>query len=127
MVPAELASEARKKGGWAEDLAAEYLSGKSFAILDRNYRISQGEIDIIAKDGNTLVFVEVKYLSDPEKAYFPEEQLTFRKQRCLVAAANSYLGMRRHEGPCRFDVLAISRSAGGGPCDIRHITDAFEA
>lgn len=113
-------------GADAEECAAEYLKKNSFVILQRNYRIPRGEIDIISKKGSLVVFVEVKYLS--RGTYYPEEQITLAKQRCLFLAGESYLQRSKYSGECRFDVISISPSKfSAGRYDIYHIEDALES
>ncbi len=113
-------------GARAEEAACLWLRARSFAILERNYRIPQGEIDIIARDGAELVFVEVKFLADTRR-YFPEEQLTKQKRRRLTRAAAAWLAnCPQHAGPCRFDVLAVTPGASGS-YEVHHVPAAFEA
>jgi putative endonuclease len=105
-------------GPRAEAEAAAYLERKGYAILERNYRLPFGEIDIVAREGGTVVFVEVKARSG---AGFggPEAAVDSRKRRKLLRAAAAWLQSRRWEGPARFDVVAFEGSA------VRHIPDAF--
>jgi putative endonuclease len=94
-------------GKAGEALAAEALERLGYAILDRRYRTRHGEIDIIACDGDIVVFVEVKVRRTAEKGT-AAEAVTEHKQRRLVAMAVDYLSRHRlHERPCRFDVVAI--------------------
>lgn len=93
-------------------------------VLIRGYRTEQGEVDLIARDGDTLVFVEVKSRSRGE----PAEAVTPEKQRRLTLAALHFL--KRHdllEQPCRFDVVAIVWPEGRRPASVEHLRDAFEA
>lgn len=111
----------RKTGQEQEELAARYLEEKGYQILERNYRIRTGEIDIIAKDQNCLVFVEVKYRQN-EKLGNPLEAVDYRKQRKICQTAQHYL--YRHKlwnTGCRFDVIGITGT------QICHIKNAFEA
>ena len=110
----------REVGREFEDAAAAYLENNGYVILERNYRDPMGEIDIIAKDGRELVFVEVKYRRNLEKGD-PAEAVHFLKQRKIRNAAKGYL-YRRRLGDCipsRFDVVAILGQ------EIRLIKDAF--
>jgi putative endonuclease len=94
-------------GKTGEALAAEELERRGYAILDQRYRTRHGEIDIIARDGDTIVFVEVKVRRTAEKGT-AAEAVTPHKQRRLVAMAVDYLARHGlHERPCRFDVVAI--------------------
>lgn len=110
----------REVGNQFEDVAAAYLEDVGYVILERNYRDRLGEIDIVAKDGRYLVFVEVKYRMNLEKGD-PAEAVHVQKQRKIRNAARGYL-YRHHLGedvPCRFDVVAILGQ------EIRLIKDAF--
>lgn len=110
----------RETGSRFEELAAGYLVTLGYVILERNYRSKAGEIDIIAREGETLVFIEVKYRVNLEKGD-PAEAVNGPKQRRIRNAARVYL-CYHHLGediPCRFDVVAILGSA------IRLIRDAF--
>ncbi len=105
-----------------EALAVDYLEGKGYGILERNYRCPYGEIDVIAKSGEYLVFVEVKYRGSSVWG-IPEEAVDRRKQRRISRAALSYYGRNgfAQEVPCRFDVIGVD---GGG--QISHIENAFD-
>jgi putative endonuclease len=107
-----------------EEIAFSYLLGKKYDIIARRFRMFRGEIDIIARDGETLVFVEVKARAD-ESCGRPEEAVTPAKQRQIRRIAQGYLIMNPHPGvDCRFDVIAILLR---GPDDYRleHFVDAF--
>lgn len=105
-----------------EEAAAQHLRAAGLKILSRNYRCRQGEIDLIARDGDTLVFVEVRYR---RSSHFggAGASVDRRKQRKLLAAANSYLMRYKLDCPCRFDVVAIE----GDSNSIHWIDGAFEA
>ena len=105
------------------DRAADHLARRGFRILERNYSAPYGEIDLIALDGDTVVFVEVK--TRTTDAYgAPELAVDRRKQGRMVKAALGYLKRRSlHQVPCRFDVVAISGRDGG---TVQHIPNAFE-
>lgn len=110
----------RKVGGGYEEMAAAYLAEQGLAVLEKNYRDRRGEIDIIARDGRYLVFVEVKYRSNAKKGA-PAEAVGYYKQQRIRATAAYYL-YSHHLGentPCRFDVISI---LGEYICQIR---DAF--
>jgi putative endonuclease len=100
-----LARQAFGKTG--EDLAVAELERRGYAILARRYRTSHGEIDIIARDGETTVFVEVKARATAEFGT-AAEAVTPRKQRKLAAMAIDYLARNQLTTvPCRFDVVGI--------------------
>jgi putative endonuclease len=108
-----------------ENVAARYLRERGYKILLRNYRCALGEIDIIAREGKVLVFVEVKTRSEERPA--PEEQVNRAKRHQITKAAKSYLGRYgTPKPPARFDVVAVVWGEGCEPV-IRHTTSAFEA
>lgn len=114
----------RAKGATAEDLAEEFLKNKGYAIIKRNFHFGrEGEIDIIARERDTLVFVEVK--ARHSSAYgTPEEAVTFRKQKTLRRAAEGYLYVNKISNQeCRFDVIAVDYEKK--PTEIRHLVNAF--
>jgi putative endonuclease len=111
-------------GSSGEDIACRYLERKRYEIIARGYRMLRGEIDIVARDGRTLVFVEVKARAD-ESHGRPEEAVTPAKQRQIRRIAQGYL--LEHPAPgvdCRFDVIAILFRDDGEP-RIEHFVDAF--
>ncbi|MGE5578712.1 MAG: YraN family protein [Bacillota bacterium] len=102
-------SDSRITGSAMEDAAAAYLRSTGYEVIERNYRARVGEIDIVAKDNGTLVFVEVRYRK-PSSMVSPEESLTREKARRLRLAARRYLAEREiSDGvPVRFDLCAVS-------------------
>lgn len=97
----------RAVGTWYERKAGEYLEALGYEIIQYNYRCKKGEIDLIARDGEYLVFCEVKYRSDSGKGH-PGEAVDLRKQRIISQCAMYYLlenGIS--DMPCRFDVVGI--------------------
>jgi putative endonuclease len=116
----------RSLGASGEALAARYLERKGCRIVGRNVRWGRGEIDLIAIEGATIVFVEVK---SKRTARFgaAEEMVTAAKQRQLTRLALQYLQHRRWLGrPARFDVVAVAWGPGGDAV-VRHFRDAFPA
>jgi putative endonuclease len=115
----------RRTARRGEGLAAAFLRLKGYTIEARNWRCAFGEIDIVARDGDTLVFVEVKARRD-RSAGTPEEAVDLRKRRRLVRLAQAYLARRTGpEQPCRFDVIAVE--TGRVLPTIRHVRSAFRA
>lgn len=116
----------RKIGSIEERAAAAFLERHGCRILDRNFHDGRsGEIDLVAYDGETVVFVEVKYRSS-DRCGLPEEAVTGSKQRTICRTARFYL-IRKGLGtecPIRFDVVAI-RPAGNGQLQVRWIRNAF--
>jgi putative endonuclease len=112
-------------GQRGENVAAKFLRNQGFRILVRNFRCKVGEVDIIARDGRTIVFVEVKTRVDDDPT--PEDQVNNPKRHQITKAAKFY--MSRYgvpPPPARFDVVAIVWPSGREP-QVRHTTDAFEA
>lgn len=101
-------SNRRKLGAAYEQFACDFLRQKGLNILETNFRVRQGEIDIVARDGNTLVFTEVKYRKNKTKGT-PEEAVDIRKQIQISKVAMFYLAFHHLPvtTPCRFDVIAI--------------------
>ncbi len=110
-------------GSEGEALAVEHLKEKGYKIIEKNYKTPIGEIDIIAEDKNTVVFVEVKTRSSD---FFgcPFEAVGAKKQQKLKSLALFYLKQKGKELPARFDVLSIYLKDGKE--EIQHIKDAFE-
>ena len=109
-------------GKLGEELAVDYLVGKGYEILERNWRNVHKEIDIIAKDGKFLVIVEVKTRQTDEYGN-PDIAVTKKKQRMLIAAANAYIFKNQLDIETRFDIISIVFK-DGEPV-IEHIEDAF--
>lgn len=99
----------RRTGSAYEAVAASYLTARGYRVLERNFRCRQGEIDLIARDGRYLVFVEVKYRRSLAKGD-PAEAVGPAKQKRIRQAAAFYLYSRglTCDTPCRFDVVAIT-------------------
>jgi len=111
----------RTVGTEYESRACAYLEEHGIRVLERNFRSRHGEIDIIALDGDTLVFAEVKYRRTNDLGY-PQEAVTASKQRTIMKTAAVYLMLRGlGEGTvCRFDVIACYMND-----EIRHFINAF--
>jgi len=104
-----------------EEAAAAHLEKGGMQVVERNYRCRAGEIDLIALDGVTLVFVEVKLRRAP---FDPLEAVDERKRRQVCRAAFDFLLRRGMLGrPARFDVVAVE----AGSCACTHIADAFDS
>jgi putative endonuclease len=117
-------SQARELGVTGEEAAVRYLQKKRFDIIRRGFRFHRGEIDIIAYDRETLVFVEVKTRRNLECG-LPEESVTPAKQEQIRKIAEAFLALSHIENvPCRFDILSLLRETDGG-FTVNHIRDAF--
>lgn len=111
-------------GRRGEELAVEYLNKKGYGILDRNWKYGNFEIDIIVRNKDTIVFVEVKTRSD-NSFMQPWEAVTIRKQSNITIAANHYVKIHRINLNYRFDVISIIMNSNN-TVDIEHIEDAFQ-
>jgi putative endonuclease len=113
----------RERGAAAERLAADFLATKGMKIVRRNYRYERGEIDIVAEDGDELVFVEVKWRRSGAFGS-PEDAITPAKQDQIIKVAEGYLFENGIEGrPCRFDVVAVTERNGNQI--LTHYVNAF--
>lgn len=117
----------RSQGQLGEMEAARYLRSIGYDIAASNYRCRFGELDIVARDGQTIVFVEVKTRS-PGAAALPREAVTRTKQQKLCRAALHYLGQNTAADSIRFDVIEVIIDGSFlAPARINHIKHAFEA
>jgi len=120
-----VSSDPKEFGKSGEELAAKHLTKLGYKVLEKNYRTKAGEIDIVAQDGEILVFVEVK--SRRDKSYGPPEiKVDYHKMRQITRAALLYLvRKKKSNSPCRFDVVGISAPQGEA-VEVTVIKDAFE-
>lgn len=113
----------QKIGLLGEDNACHYLTSLGYKILERNWRFSKAEIDIIAKDKEVLVFIEVK-----AKSYTfygaPEESITTYKENLIIDAANQYMAQIGYDWEIRFDIISIVFDNELMP-SVTHYKDAF--
>jgi putative endonuclease len=113
----------RLAGAWGEELALRYLARRGYTLLERNYRTRYGELDLVLRDGATLVFVEVK-LRRGTGFGDPLEAVTPRKQAVIRTLAEHYLSHRKCDFEAlRFDVVGIL--VGDGAPEVVHVEDAF--
>jgi len=113
-------------GKWGENIAADELRRLGYVILARRYRTRFGEIDIVAQDNETVVFVEVK-ARRTDRYGSAAESVTDWKQRRIAAMALDYLGwVDRLDDPCRFDVVAVD-GLGTRHTTVQVIKNAFLA
>jgi len=120
-------SDARRAlGQAAEDAAARFLRRAGLAVVERNVRFRDGELDLVCRDDDVIVFVEVK-CRHASWGDAPAAAVSWHKQRRLTRLAQRYLAWRRLTGaPCRFDVVAVTLDARG-VLNVRHIPAAFDA
>ncbi|NOY63870.1 MAG: YraN family protein [Nitrospirae bacterium] len=113
----------KKMGKEGERFAARFLKKNGYRILACNYRTALGEIDIIAKDGNQIVFIEVKTRKG-DTCIAPEESVNWQKQQRIKRLALLYLKKHKlHDIPVRFDVIGLRVKEGYYV--VEHIKDAF--
>lgn len=110
-------------GKWGEQQAADYLERKGYRILARDWKDGHRDLDIVAMEGQALVFVEVKtrrnsFFTDPEHA------VDWQKIRSLSMAASKFVRKYRLNGEIRFDIITVI-GTGGTPESVQHIEDAF--
>lgn len=112
-----------QRGREAEKQAGAYLESRGLRILERNFRIRGGEIDLICRDGPVLVFVEVRLRS---RADFggAAASITARKRQRIILAARHFLARRHFQGDCRFDCILMQSL---GQEEIEWIRHAFSA
>lgn len=114
----------KRRGDLGEDAAARYLESCGLRVLDRNWRFRQWELDLVCRDGDTVVFVEVKTRRAGSMAT-PADGLNRKKQARLVKAASQYLTRNDlWDEPCRFDLAAVIDT--GSSLDVEHVENAFD-
>jgi putative endonuclease len=120
-----LASNHIERGIEGEEQAVRVLKKKRYKIVERNFRTPAGEIDIVARDGKCLVFVEVRTRGSVEFG-MPQETVVARKQKKLCTAARWYLQQKKvSDDDCRFDVVAVIMTDDESKPHIEVIKDAF--
>lgn len=117
-------SEHNDVGREGEALAYNFLQQKGYEIVDRNWRYGPKEIDIVARDGDTMVFVEVKTRSTLAFE-LPQEAVTKKKMKNLVEAADAYMIQNNIDLEGRFDIVAVLN--GNPPKVIEHLEGAWQA
>jgi putative endonuclease len=125
MPPAEppaLSARDANPGPRAEALAAQFLERQGLTLLERNFRTRRGEIDLVMREGEVIVFVEVR-LRTNSRYGGAAASITARKQARLVAAALVYLARLGREPPCRFDAVLLDALAPDRIAWERHILE----
>lgn len=100
------AQTARARGAAIEHIAAQWLRQEGLALVAQNHYVKGGELDLVMRDGDILVFVEVKHRTTTRFGH-PLETITYQKQQRLVRAARLYIARNGISSPCRFDILGI--------------------
>ena len=114
-------TEKYEKGQEGENIAAEFLETKGYHILEKNFRAGQLELDLIAKQQDCLVFVEVRLRKNADFGY-PESSMSKAKINAVKRAAEIYLNKTHWLGDIRFDMIAIVEKPN---LDIQHFVDAY--
>ena len=118
-------SLAAERGAQAEQAACDHLRARGLTLHSRNYRCRSGEIDLIMRDGETLVFVEVRYRSS-NRFGGAAASVDTAKQQKLIRTAQTFLGEQRlHHMACRFDVVTVTPHEGA--MQVEWIPNAIEA
>jgi putative endonuclease len=108
------------RGASAEDAAAAFLAAHGLNLLERNYRCRFGEIDLVLRDGPTLVFVEVRFRASPAFGG-AAESITATKRQKLLRTARHYMAAHREFPACRFDAVLLNGDIG----NIEWVVNAF--
>tara|TARA_R110002020_G_scaffold244438_2_gene458104 strand:- start:940 stop:1311 length:372 start_codon:yes stop_codon:yes gene_type:complete len=118
------AHTARARGTAIEQIAAQWLCQQGLTLVTQNHYVKGGELDLVMRDGDILVFVEVKHRTTARYGH-PLETITYQKQQRLVRAAKLYIARGGLSSPCRFDILGI---IGKPPdLDFHWVKAAFDA
>jgi putative endonuclease len=118
-----MSTSRQRLGQWGESVAVLHLEEKGFQIVERNWRCAQGEIDIVARDGEEIVFVEVKTRRGRQMGY-PEEGLTVKKAQRLIELAQLYLSERDLDPDWRVDLVAVELDNTGKLTRCEHVVNA---
>ncbi|MFM8705047.1 MAG: YraN family protein [Planctomycetia bacterium] len=114
-------------GRRGEDLAARYLQGIGYRIIARRERVLRGDIDIIALDDRTVVFVEVRTRTDTDHGH-PAETVGYHKQQRIAQLANAYIRRNRLEDcRVRIDVVTVTLAGPDGQPAVEHFQNAFDS
>ena len=112
----------QKVGQWGEETAAAYLIQRGYEIVARNARTPHGEIDVVAKQGDSMIFVEVKTLTS-SRNFFPEQNVTARKRSHMLACAEHYAAENSIDH-WQIDVIAVEGKQGQEP-EVTHFENAI--
>lgn len=118
-----MANSRKKLGQWGESVAAVHLEAKGYQILEHNWRCSEGEIDLVTRAGDELVFVEVKTRRGRDLGT-PEEGLTPQKSRKLLALGQRYVAAHDLDVDWRIDLVAVELDKSGKLLRCEHIANA---
>ncbi|MEX2008200.1 MAG: YraN family protein [Candidatus Spechtbacterales bacterium] len=120
-------SDRQTLGQFAEELVCEYLRGRTFKVLDRNVSKPWGELDIVAKDGDEIVCIEVKAQSEAREGLRPEDHFDAGKARRVVRACHSYLLENKYpeETPYRVDLATVTTTQATRMARVRYYKNAL--
>lgn len=117
----------KNKGKWGEEKATQFLIRKGVKIIDRNQRTPYGELDIIAQDGEQIIFVEVKMRSSNSLGY-PEDAVDYRKEQHLINSAEEYLTNHPELGEnWRIDIISVEGNPQKPSVNIRWYVNAISS
>ncbi len=116
-----------QRGFQAEQQACDYLQAHGLILMDRNYRCRFGELDLIMREDNTVVFIEVRSRRTSRYYGTASESITMTKQRRLIRSAADYLQTHSVDCPCRFDVVAITLLKNQPSTHLEWVKNAFFA
>lgn len=115
-------SEHRQMGVWGEEVAVAYLRDKGYAILERDWHSGHKDIDIIARQGDCIVFLEVKTRRNTEFAQ-PQQAVNWKKQKNILLSINHFIHYHKIDSRWRFDVITVVGELGSSNPTINHIED----
>ena len=122
-----MANSRLRLGNWGERVARNFVAGKGYRVLETGFRSAWGEVDIVARDGDELVFIEVRTRRGTALGT-PQESVTRAKARRLTATAQSYMEERGVAGAdWRIDLISIVLDSGGKVQELSHLRHAVEA
>ena len=119
-------AEHNELGKWGEEVAADYLQGKGYVVMERDWKSGHRDLDIIAvnEERDAVVFVEVKTRRNQQYAD-PVDAVGYQKIRNLQQAANHFVKYKHISLPIRFDIVTVTGMPGGDLPEVEHIEDAF--
>src|SRR3989344_1691487 len=118
----------KELGDLGEKMACEYLVEKRFKILGKNYRITFGEIDVVAAKKGVIHFVEVKTIASRGNSFFPEQHVDYKKQRKLRNMVQIWLSKNpsHQKSPCQIDIVAIVANPDTRVAKLHYFPNAIE-
>lgn len=123
----ETKMNSKKLGNFGEKIARKYLKGKKYRILSQNFKRKWGEIDIVGKKKDKIIFFEVKTILE-KQGFMPEDEISLKKKRQLRKMAQIYLSENKisFDNPWQIDIIAIEVLSDFQKAKIRHLENAIE-